>query len=856
MYKKYGKSLITTLLYSLFLIHASSTFAQTYGLKFNGRDVTLDKRTELNLTPDGFLKLQDEFEISFDYKVTRINPNSYNGFFGYIFRIINEEDINIDLLSTPTPDISLNLVFGKLNTRIPINYPEEAVNNWFRLRIKFLLNEDKLIFYTPDTFYVQKNVGFSKNESFKIIFGANDYKQFKNTDVPSMTIKDLEIVEKGKLKFQWPLNEKQGNIATDRIKGKEANVINPSWVVRNNYNWQKIYEDEINDAIAVAADTEEGRIFIIGMNELVIYSTQKNSIRKIKYNEPLSLLAENYRVIYNTLDSNLYCYLVDKAPYYKLDIETGEWIEIGSSSNFKKRFVQHNSYFNAEGNQIYLFGGYGLHHYENTIRRLDLTNQVWEELTTNDTVFPPRYLAGLGELNDTIYILGGYGSESGDQLINPKNYLDLIGYSIKNKHLFKKFEISKVVDNMVIGNSMWINEKTRNYYALVFSKIKFDNHVFLIEGNLDSPNIELVGDSIPFKFLDMNSFISLHYMPTQDKLFAFTSYANDSTTQVKIYSIDYPPDKILDESLLTNNPKNRLAIFSAFAILFLFGIMYWMYKRKRKTVISPENISGNYVVKTEIKSKGSLDEQIMHPVNFNMMFFGGFQVFNKNFEDITNKFSPTLKELFLLIFLFSFKNNKGISSEKIIEILWNDKSEKSARNNRAVSIARLRIILEEIGSCDFSKKTGYWKIVLNESEIHCDYVDFMNITDSKNNLTRQKIDHLIEITKKGAFLSNVNYEWLDDFKSTVSDRIIDSLVAFGYTCNVRDEADFIVHLADSVFNFDMINEDAMILKCKALYCMGKHSHSKACYDKFFKEYSLMYGQEYGQAFLEILEIKE
>ena len=127
-----------------------------------GYDVTLDKRTGLELTPGGFFNFQDEFEISFDYKVTRIKPDSNVGLFGYIFRIINKEDYNIDLLSTPTPEIGLNIVLGKLNSIIPVIYSEENINNWIKLRIKLLLADDRLIFYTPDTFYVQDKVGLKK----------------------------------------------------------------------------------------------------------------------------------------------------------------------------------------------------------------------------------------------------------------------------------------------------------------------------------------------------------------------------------------------------------------------------------------------------------------------------------------------------------------------------------------------------------------------------------------------------------------------------------------------------------------------------------------------------------------------
>ena len=206
--------------------------------------------------------------------------------------------------------------------------------------------------------------------------------------------------------------------------------------------------------------------------------------------------------------------------------------------------------------------------------------------------------------------------------------------------------------------------------------------------------------------------------------------------------------------------------------------------------------------------------------------------------------------------LHTVKDNKGISSEKITEILWFDKTEKSARNNRAVNIAKLRNILGEVCTFTLTKKTGYWKIVTESNSIKSDYLDFLNITTSKANITKQYINRLIKITEKGAFLQNVQYEWLDKFKATASDTIIDTLIDFAKSCDIKKEAEFIIHLSDSVFNFDIINEDAMILKCKAQSCMGKHSHAKVTYEKFFKDYVGLYGQEYDQPFLDILEIKE
>jgi DNA-binding SARP family transcriptional activator len=389
---------------------------------------------------------------------------------------------------------------------------------------------------------------------------------------------------------------------------------------------------------------------------------------------------------------------------------------------------------------------------------------------------------------------------------------------------------------------------------LIFEKSKFDGYLQLVKGNLDSPEIETAGNKIPFQFLDIRSFSSLFYMPVQKKLFAYTSYLSENNkTRVSLHSISYPPDNFEVDEPDKKVTKQQIAYFLIFFILLLSGVAIFFFRKgkrgkmaqlKDETKIPTENIPINDLSDSAGDTK------------YHIVFFGGFQIYNKNYKDITSYFSPLLKELFLLIFLYSLKNNKGISSEKLTEILWYDKSEKSAKNNRAVNIAKLKGFLEEIGSCELSKKTGYWKISFEDSQIHSDYFDFLNITSSKKNLTKQKVIQLIEISQKGGFLVNAHYEWLDEFKAQVSDRIMDTLVEYGQKEDIKTEAEFIIHLADCIFNFDLVNEEAMILKCKAQYCLGKHSHAKATYDKFFKEFVTMYNQEYDKAFTDIINCKE
>lgn len=828
--------------------------AQTYGLKFKSHDVVLDQRTELDLSPNKLLSFQNEFELSFDYRINPFKPNDYSGFFGYVFRIISKGNNNVDLLITPTPTIYLNLVVGKNNSIARVGSPQNAIDYWTSLRIKFMLNEDRLIFYTPDSFYVQENIGFKNDDSFKIVFGANDYQNFKTSDVPSMSIKDVRIFEKGKLKHHWPLDEEEGGVVQNRVNNKSASVKNPTWLKNKHQTWEPVYADEIQGNVLVAADVVNGKLFFVGDSLVQVFSAYGNSIQTIKYQQVPQFINPALKAIYNNRDKKIYCYEVDGQLLYSLNLQTGVWTEICNVSKTDLKSRHHNAYFYPEENSVYIFGGYGVHTYNNSIRTIDLNNAGWNELPSDKNIYPPRYLAGMGSLNDTLYILGGYGSTTGSQMVNPHSYFDLVGYSLKNQSLFKKFEIPRLIDDMCVVNNMWIDQKTRNFYALIFEKMKFDGTLQLIKGSIDHPTVDMVGNTIPFKFQDIKSNAGLYYFPAQNKLFAFTTFAKDSSsTEVSVYSINYPPNKT-DGNLLVNKQKENYSfVYFAIAFVFLSGFLAWFFVRKRNT----RNVSPRPVRTIETIEKAEADESLSQFVNekpnYQIVLFGGFQVFGLNNSDITNKFSPLLKELFLLILLYTHKNNKGISSEKLTEYLWFDKSEISARNNRAVNIAKLKAILSEIGAIELTKKTGYWKIICNHEEVKCDYADFLKITSSKSNLTKQNVNKLVEITQKGAFLLNVNYEWLDDFKADVSDKIVDTLVAYAEKSDLQTDAEFLVRMADCIFNFDRSNEEAMILKCKAEYFLGKHSLAKLTYEKFIKEYQILYDEEYKRSFNELVK---
>jgi two-component SAPR family response regulator len=289
-------------------------------------------------------------------------------------------------------------------------------------------------------------------------------------------------------------------------------------------------------------------------------------------------------------------------------------------------------------------------------------------------------------------------------------------------------------------------------------------------------------------------------------------------------------------------------------LIVLCLIIYYRRKRSKTPVRLQKPVEDHQIIHDDGLADIIIeDDHIRSNCKNTIFLFGDLQLFTPEGNEITKYFTPLLKELFLIIALYSIKLDRGVSSEKLNEILWFDKSEKSARNNRSVNIAKLKSLLDKMGDCHLSKDTGYWKIDIDYSKIMVDYHNYLNIVSNKSKLNKQKIIQLTHITQRGNFLSNIEYEWLDAFKSEVSNEITDSYISFANSIKIADDPEFLIKLANDVFYFDPVNEDAMIIKCKALAHIGKHSLAKQTFENFNKEYKVIYGESFSRDFNSILE---
>jgi two-component SAPR family response regulator len=830
--------------------------AQSYGLGFYSHEVVQDKRTTLNLGLTNITP-KDNLEISFDLSFI---PNQQI-YFGYILRLVGDDKQNIDLVYDNQADTKhFKIIIGEKLSKISFNIDDKVLyDGWSRIRLLIDYKHDQLTVFSDKASYTELGVHLKAGTNYKLLFGANAYRQYQTTDLPPFKLRDVKALQNDKLLAWWPLSEWQGDVVQETVNQNNGAVTNPLWIKSRHRNWQIEKELTIAGTASLAFDQATETVYIITADSLLSYSVSKTpQLTSEAYQTGKQQLIPGDQAVYNK--GKLYYLFIDQKAIATYGIKDHKWDRSFKNMPLATNSGHLNKFFCKTDTCIYTIGGYGQLVYKDSVKQYHVTTGAWQDIKTRGDVFTPRYMAGLGTnlAGDTAYVIGGYGSASGQQIVNPRNLYDMMRFAVKTKTFKKLFNIEVKKEDFVFANSLVINEKSRTYYGLIFPQHKYNSNLQLILGSLDKPAYQLVGDTIPYLFHDIHSYADVYYCPHSGKFLTVTLFKENEQTRVKIYSLLGPPEP-LETPIISEAGFSYILWISGILLAGLgitAGVM--IYRKKKAKARGHQSqpsreLVVNHVAGVDVISNETEEENYLSHNKNAIFLFGDLQLFTPEGNEITKYFTPLLKELFLVILLYSVKLGRGVSSEKLNEILWFDKSEKSARNNRSVNIAKLKSLLDKMGHCHLSKDTGFWKIEIDYHQIMVDYHNYLSIVSNKTKLNKQKIIQLTDITQRGNFLSNIEYEWLDAFKSEVSNEITDSYIQFAGTIKVADDPEFLIKLANDIFYFDPVNEDAMILKCKALSFLGKHSLAKNTFENFNKEYKVIYGEAFERDFHSILE---
>ncbi|AWV99021.1 hypothetical protein DJ013_12940 [Arcticibacterium luteifluviistationis] len=819
----------------------TTSFAQQHGLGFHGNERISDQRTSLILDD---ISIDKTYEISFKVKMNLTESN----FYGYVFRLIDKNDNNIDLIFRSK---TFQLILGQQNFDLSGKSVNEIdTEKWNN--IKFIVNAaaSKIAFYINDELLVESKITNNLSKAFTIYFGQSHHPGFSYKDVTAMTLKDVKITSEGKLKHYWPLDEISGTIAKDLEGELNGEVINPKWVRRKNYDWEVLLDTDFEGLITTSYNSSKNQLHLYSGTNHFFYNFQDNNSNTETYNSYKPKIAFGDAGI--SFKENNGILRINENRLFIFDpIQKNFTSQINEPDSLTE-YWHHNTYVFPEDSALATIGGYGMFAFKNNFQKYSLQKDAWENLEMKGDIPAPRYLAGLGneKKSTTSYYIGGYGSDSGDQLITPKNYYDFFKIDWRNNQITKVYTLPNPEESFVFGNNLIIQEDKDQYFGIVFNQLKHNSELQLVQGSLEKPDLKRIAKKIPFQFNDVRTTVHLYHNDIDQKLFLAVSYHDIdlNKTNLKLYEISIPE---ANPAISTATSDFRLWILTGILgiVALLLIRAYYQRKGKAKTASPIKTLGEETVSPQESKI-------IPETIKSSVILFGEFQITNQNGKDLTRSFSPLLKEIFVYLLMHTLRWNKGLSSSKLDEMFWYDKSKASARNNRAVNIRKLKSILEDIDGVSLIKKTGNLEVEFDENLAFIDYAKFLKIALFEPQNSKEQIDQLSNIVQRGTLLPNQDLEWLDSFKSETSNKIIDKYLLYSESLTLtKDNAEEHIEIANNIFLFDSLDEVAMSMKCRAQHILGKHTLAKETYEKFITNYQSLFNEKFIKSYQEILEVQ-
>lgn len=823
-----------------------------YGLHVKSYPLPNSEFTSMTLENGMPFKIKGEkLTLSFNLWVRKDNV------FGTVFRIIANNNENIDLMYS----------VGRADERTPILVAGDSVHfipkqtkleSWLNIVLTLNPNNGQISLYYDGEHIDIIHPGIKGIKDVRIAFGFCPFDGFELDDVASVNIKDIVLKRDDKVVRHWRMAQHVGDICYDEISDVPAVGKNTLWIIDDHITWKKIYEQKLNTPPSVTFDSVNDQFFFaMDNNELYIFqpSIRKADTLTVKGGE----YASNYpnQLIFVPSEQELISYNLNENIYSTFDFSSNTW------KGRRKTFVEHDYWnntvvFNPVDSTLISFGGYGHYLYNNHLLTSYPFHENREQARAILPEITPRYSPASAILGDNLYIFGGRGSPSGRQELSPRNYYDLFSINLINKKVNQVWSMntSPINGDFVPGENMIYDSSDHCFYVFTTQQGGTLMKIDTVHAALEPMSLP-IGIEFDAQYMYTNLFFS----PKLNKFYSLillSQVSGEST--LEIYEIDYPAMsvKFVQQDNLANDTASLNKIFIYIVVLIIsvviFFLAFFFYKKRlnKRQSLSESGKSSNEEqdILREIEMPVSDDIPAQQYYKFSdksICFLGRFQVIDKSGNDITASFTPTLKTLLIALILYTAKDPKGISGKKLIRLLWQDKTEEAAKNNRNVYISKLRGILEEIGDVKIINQNSFWRIQIDDNTL-CDYLETTRLFNEKDS---QSLEKLIELLLRGGLLPGVEIDWIDTFKNDFSNAAIDLLCQLLKNFTLTDTLK--LKIADALFQYDYLSEEALQVKCLILYQQGKIGLAKTIYDSFCNEYESSLGVNYQCSFMQVIE---
>lgn len=831
-------------------------YIQTYPLpKSAFTSVTLDNGDPINTE-------REKITLSFSLL------NRKDNVFGTVFRMIADNGQNIDLMYSVSQNDKRFPILVTGDVVHPIQ-KEVELGRWISVDLVFS-PQDGSISLTYDS--AQINVTHKKLvgiKSFRIALGHCPFSGYSLGDVASVNIKDICLKRNKDVIRLWKMAKHNGDICYDEISYSPAVITNSHWIIDKHIIWKKICSQNFSVSPSIAFDPHVGTFYMASdKNKLYVLHTHDQSLDTIYVRGGEFVANYPNQMIYITQRHHLLSYNLDENLFSVFNPDTQTWE--GNKAPTKDHDYWNNTLvYDSASSALVSFGGYGHYRYNNELL-ISYPYANKPQVSIHLSNIHPRYSCSSVMVDSILYIFGGRGCPSGRQELSPRNYYDLYAVNMFTQQVNKlwDFSTSPVGGDFYPADNMIYDKAKRCFY--MFSTIQGGT---LLKFDLDYPRFEPMSLPLNLQLDSQYMYYNLYYSPQQKKFYTCILTAEvNGQSKVEIYELDFPP--IAVSAFLQSEPLHSQAgehfgedmwIWMGVVLLLAIAATAFIYRaRKRRALTSSEPAAFSAVAEDESSVEIQPDIKVevahaaptreFHNYDFSkscICFFGGFRVQNKEGYNITGTFTPILKNLLILLILYTGEEKKGITSHKMLQLLWPDKAEKSAQNNRNVYISKLRNIVEQIGDIKIINKNRFWSIQFG-GDVFCDYLEAFRLFDDVNE--GNNLEKILELLLHGAMLPNTEVDWIDAFKTNFSNMTIDLLSQLLKKDGLSDTLK--LEIADTLFQHDYINEEALSAKCRILCQQGKMGLAKSVYDSFCKEYANLLADEYPHSLKEIVGDKK
>ena len=844
-------------------LEASSLY--DYGLYLKSHTVSAVERTTLYLDDNQPFPIKNDFTISFQIYVRTNEPD-----FGSILHLHTNTNqyIRFSFVAGEErhfPALVLNE--GIITIDTPIER-EKWLDVSLHLRLK-----DNVIEVDYDNKKVSAMVPLEDTKNISALFG-----QMENylADVAPINLRNITVTQDGKQTREWKLWKHNDDVCYDMKEKAIARAIHPFWLIDNHIEWKLIHQAHIPGKLDVAFNAREALFYLVKPQSIEVLDEKGTLRQKITIREGYPAVEYPNHLLYDTLTNKLISYYLKKGSTSYFSFDTSKWSNVERNMDEASNY-NHARTFNPADSSFYFFGGYGFYQYRNDLFRMKSGSYKLEQVEYERPLYP-RYSAAMAIVGDELFVFGGRGNKYGKQELSTHFYFGLCAINLKtNQSRMVWQRNSPQEDGTLMASSMYFEPSDSSFYAVSMSKGGVLWKISMKDSVYTEVSKPIYNES---NYQDCD--FSLYSSPAHGKLFlVLDKILNDHTHNVFIYSINMPlvNEGDIRQSANTTivNGHKYLYITGIILLLIAAGMIFYRSRcsnRKDKTITikeieevpviighhnTPEQplIAGQHTIMQEKGNIQETDAVSAKTTNYydrsraSISLCGCFNVRDKDGNDITSNFTPRLKHLLILLILYTEKNEQGILASKTTEILWPEKEETSARNNRNVNLRKLRVLLESIGDVEVITENNFLRIKWGTT-VFCDYHTLLTCTQQfEQEKSEELLNRILELLLYGPLLPNTIFDWLDDFKDAYSSHSIDLLKNLLDIEIQRNHQEMIIRLADIMFLHDPLNEEALAAKCAVLSAQGKKGIARNLYDRFCKEYRDSMGENYKIPFADL-----